>query len=203
MDVPWWPGPAVTLDQYRAFVGGLGLAEVRPAGFHPFFHEIVHVDQAEDPEEAISVVDTSWPCLMLGDMMFSRAGVRVRAGTRHARKQPAETSRLYWAHRRRNRPTTDQSDGWGSNSQWRTSFRRDCRIGDSFHYNIDARNTEDWVDLGSPVSSWPEGNRPDDDEGLNPKVTPQQRIELLTHRCAVISAGFEDSYPYADTLTTT
>ena len=34
---------------------------------------------------------------------------------------------------------TDQSVGWGSNSQWGTKFRRDYHFPGEFHFNVDSR----------------------------------------------------------------
>ncbi|MFD0531918.1 hypothetical protein ACFQ1I_43790 [Kitasatospora arboriphila] len=51
-------------------------------GFDPFLHEIVEVEQADDPAAPIEVTEVLWPGLMLGELLFSRAGVRVRAAPR-------------------------------------------------------------------------------------------------------------------------
>jgi hypothetical protein len=173
-----WQGPKLTAQEYSGFMNSLGLREVQAEEFTPFCHEIVSVDQADDDAETITVADVHWPCLMLGDLLISRAGVAVRGGRRHVVKEVAETSCLYWAYRRRHRPTTDLSVGWGSNSQWRTCFRRDYLIDGVRYYNVDAQ-----ADL---LQDRPTG------------LTPQDR-QLLIHRCFItdpepVPAG--DEWPY-------
>jgi hypothetical protein len=174
-----WPGPQLSMQQYRAFMNSLGLREVEVDEFTPFCHEIVSVDQADDDAETITVTDVRWPCLMLGDLLISRAGVAVRGGRQHVVKEPAETSCLYWAYRRKHRPTTDLSDGWGSNSQWRTSFRRDYLIDGVRYYNVDAE--------------------PDLMQDQRTGLTPQQDRQLLIHRCFITEPEPEpvgEQWPY-------
>jgi hypothetical protein len=180
------PGPTseLSLDDYIVFVTGIGMQVAREASFSPFYHEIVNVEQDPVADAAIVVRHECWPALMLGSMMFSRAGAAVAGGRQHIRKDIAETSTLYWAFRRRNRPRQDLSVGWGSNSQWGTLFRRDYRIGEFFYFNVDGTN-----DLAHP---FPEPDR----DGL----TPQARLELLLHRCFISATNpSHDCFPYDDT----
>ena len=79
-------------------------------------------------------------------------------------KEVAERSTLYWAFARNNRPTEDLSNGWGSNSQWRTSFRRDYELDGTLYYNVDAKD--------SPGA-------------FDPELDDAERLELLRHRCFV------------------
>lgn len=163
----------------------LGLRDASTVNFHPFFHEIVAVEPADDNDQPITLVRQHWPPLMLGSMMLSRGGVTVSGGQNHIRKAIAETSTLYWAYRRKDRPRQDLSAGWGSNSQWRTSFRRDYRVGTTFYFNVDGTN-----DLSRPLSG------PDRD-GL----TRGERIELLIHRCFItVDKPHDDLWPYDDAL---
>ena len=114
---------------------------------------------------------------MLGPLVFRRAGVRVKSGAHHVRKDVAESSTLFWTWSRANRPTLDLSMGWGSNSQWRTSFRRDYIFGDRAFLNVDA----------TP--------RPPSDEDLSPELAR----ELLLHRCfvkSVVATPANDLWPY-------
>jgi hypothetical protein len=181
-----WSGPNISPDDYVRFAESLGLTVTASPSFSPFYHEIVEVEEARDEDQPVRVVSTLWPCLMLGDMMFSRAGVRISGGTRFIRKDVAESSTLYWAFRRKNRPFRDLSHGWGSNSQWRTSFRRDYRIGEEFHYNVDGKH-----DLAVPEPAT------EDRDGL----TPAERVELLTNRCFVTTTKpHDDLWPYDDML---
>lgn len=135
-----WSGPKISLAEYEAFVVSQGLTLETHPRFSPFYHEVVEVKQADDANEEVRVSHVHWPCLMLGDLLIARAGVTVSAGVHQAAKAVAESSTLYWAHRRKNRPTFDLSNGWGSNSQWRTSFRRDYRIQGVLHFNVDAEH---------------------------------------------------------------
>jgi hypothetical protein len=72
----------------------------------------------------VTVEEVLWPGFWFGDLLFSRAGVRVRAPQHLIDATVATTSTLYFTFRREPRRTNDLSHGWGSNSQWRTSFPR-------------------------------------------------------------------------------
>ncbi len=164
LETPW---PEISLDEYTATFTALGMATVDVPVFEPFFHEIVTVEQAPDPDHPIEIVEAVWPCLMLGQMLFSRAGVRVRAGTNHAVAGIAGQSTLHEVFLRRHRPSSDMSFGWGHNSQWKTDFRRDYLTTEAYNFNIDGR-----ISLNSPDL---------DPDGL----TVTTRRELLQHRCLV------------------
>ncbi|MFD0855883.1 hypothetical protein ACFQ07_26815 [Actinomadura adrarensis] len=168
LDRPW---PAVTVDQYLETFAGLGATPIGARGFDPFFHEIVAVEQAADPDAPIEIIDTLWPGLMLGEMLLSRAGVRVRAGIRHAEAGVADESLLSEVFLRRYRDTQDQSLGWGHNSQWKTDFRRDYLTGEAYHFNVDADHDVD----SAPIE-------PTDQRAL---LTAEERRDLLRHRCFV------------------
>jgi len=177
---PW--APDVTRDQWRVFIEAMGLRVMPAERFTPFLHEIVSVDQAPDDEAGIAVVHELWPAAMHGNLLISRAGVAVSGGRNHVRKEIAEASTLYWAHRRRNRTVSDLSDGWGSNSQWRTSFRRDYRVGKTCLFNVDGRAD-------------PTDDPNEDRDGL----TPSERIELTVHRCFITTnKPHHDLWPYDD-----
>ena len=169
-----WAGPPITIEERTAWFRSLGMRHVEHPTFHSFYHEIVEVEPAADPAEPISLVRTIWPGFLLGQMMVCRAGVRVRGGLRHILKEIAEKSTLYWTFRRNNRPASDQSHGWGHNSQWRTDFRRDYEDVTAFWYNVDGDAPDEmegrWAD-------------PDDDDGL----TPSQRWELVVNRCFIVT----------------
>ena len=172
----------LSLRDYAGFMTALGFQSLSETEFSPFFHEIVTVEQAAEADAAITVAREYWPALMLGDMMFSRAGVAVKGGPRHVRKDIAETSTMYWAFRRRNRRRHDLSLGWGHNSQWRTEFRRDYRVGGSFHFNVDSKKN----DLSKSAG---------EHDGLDPAAC----LELLLHRCFVTTSDpREYCFPYND-----
>ncbi|MET9259773.1 hypothetical protein [Amycolatopsis sp. NPDC004079] len=158
----------VTAEEYLSFFSALGLRQVEVARFDPFFHEIAAVEQSDDPDGPIEIVAERWPCLMLGELLFGRAGVTVRAGERLATARIADRSMLEDTFLRRHRPTNDGSLGWGHNSQWKTSFRRDYLTADAYRFNVDAN-----VDI--------------DEESLfgDAELTPAERRDLVRHRCAV------------------
>jgi hypothetical protein len=170
------------------------MREIEQETFHPFYHEIVEVEQAPDPDEPVSLLKTLWPGFLLGQMLFCRAGMRIRAGAHVVRKDIAERSRLYWAYARNNRPADDQSYGWGHNSQWGTDFRRDYITNDAFYYNVDGE-----ADIHAGGYYLDDYGDVDTEEGSDdPYNTLPVRIELLTQRCFIITperAGQE--YPYS------
>ena len=137
------------------FMESLGLRRIAPRPFHPFFHEVVSVGGR---------FAEVWPGYMLGPLVIARAGVVADADFP---KEVAETSTLYWAFRRANRPTADLSMGWGSNSQWRTTFRRDYLLDGILYYNVDGR-----------------GRRGPSAE-LDDDLDAAEKLELLRHRCFV------------------
>ncbi|WP_051712108.1 hypothetical protein [Streptomyces sp. NRRL S-350] len=166
--------------------------------FDPFLHEIVEVEQAADPQAPIEVLAVRHPGLMLGELLFSRAGVRIRAGAAHAQLGVADRFPLYWTFRRADRRTHDLSHNWGGNSQWRTDFRLDYRTSGGDHLNVAENGSVDGrPDLGHYQDLTP-------DERL---LTPAERRELLRHRCLLRapqaatelagSPGWEDDlFPY-------
>lgn len=182
-----WSGPPTGLlpGQLTSFTAALGLRAVSQEAFSPFFHEIVTVEQDSNEDETPTLVRALWPAIMLGNILVARAGVEVRAGRDYLRKEIAETSRMYWATRRRNRPRADLSDGWGSNSSWATFIRLDFCIGGSLIFNFGQNN-----DLSVPSTDV-------DRDGL----TREERLELLTFRCFVRTEKPDcDLWPYDDTL---
>ncbi|HEX8903911.1 MAG TPA: hypothetical protein VF771_03675, partial [Longimicrobiaceae bacterium] len=181
---PWrgdaWKMPEITAEDMAAFMDGLGFERIGRPRFHPFFHEIVTVEQADDPAIEPEVVREHWPGWRLGPLLISRGGCRVRAGRDHVVKEIAETSTLYWAFARHTRPTSDLSVGWGSNSQWRTEFRRDYELGGTLYMHVDA--------TPPPRPEW------EDQE-----LTGDERLELARHRCFVrCPKPHHDRFPYYD-----
>jgi hypothetical protein len=175
-------------DQYLAFFEALGLTPVKRADFSPFYHEILNVRRAPDENQPIALSSEHWPGLMLGNMMFSRAGMDVVAGAHLVNKEIAETSALYFCYTRRGRRTADLSKGWGSNSQWRTSFRRDFHVGRDLIYNIDGKNVLNAVDP-EEVDDW----------GLG----VEERTQLCKYRCSIVKNKHDDVWPYDDQLSET
>jgi hypothetical protein len=176
----------VSLDEYEAFFSQVGFTVVASGKFSPFHHEMVRVHQSREDEEAIGVLGHLWPGLMFGQMQFSRSGVEVIGGRKHVVKDIAEKSTLYFAYRRHHRKTNDLSMGWGSNSQWRTSLRRDYQSGNRWIYNADGKNL-----LNAPTIL------EKDRDGL----THEERVELCKYRCFIVtSKQDQDLWPFDDRL---
>lgn len=168
--------PAISPDEYSSSFTRLGMTPFGDAGgFDPFFHEIVEVEQTADPAAEITITDVVWPGLMLGQMLFSRAGVRVRAGADVAQRGLADRGPLYASFLRRHRPTFDESLGWGHNSQWDTDFRRDYRTEQAVYLNVDAV-----ADIASTRFEQEDDVLELEDESL---LTVDERRELLRNRC--------------------
>ncbi|MEV4003833.1 hypothetical protein [Actinomadura sp. NPDC049753] len=176
------------------FFTEIGLTPFEHAeAFSPFHHEISAVVQDPDATH-VTVEEVLWPGFWFGDLLFSRAGVRVRAPRHLIDAAVATTSTLYFAFRRDPRPTDDLSHGWGSNSQWRTSFHRFYADGDGLHLNWDGV-----IDIGEDPPHRP-ANRPAEEAPLD------ERRELLLHRCFVRTAlprDEHDRFPYDDRLSLT
>jgi hypothetical protein len=159
-----------------------GALEFSPAN-HP---QIRGKTQSKEDEEPIGVLGHLWPGLMLGDMLFSRSGVEVIGGRKNVVKDIAEQSTLYFTYRRHHRRTNDLSMGWGSNSQWRTSFRRDYQSDRTWIYNADGKNL-----LNADTMS------EEDRDGL----TKKERAELCKNRCFIVtSKQDQDLWPFDDRL---
>ncbi|PKV90151.1 hypothetical protein [Streptomyces sp. TLI_146] len=169
--------PRITLDQYLTLFTALGMTPVGQGAFDPFWHEIVSVEQAKDPDTPITVTATVWPGLMFGELLFSRAGVRVRAGTSHAVAGVADRYPVHGVFIRRHREAICGSEFCGSNSQWKTDFRRDYRTATADHFNVD-------------------GEKDIDGPGEEPHMTPEERRDLLRHRGLVRWPADPAVHPY-------
>lgn len=179
-----WSGPRISPEQYAGFFEGLGLTTFECGKFASIHHEVFSVEESREPDQPIVVKKSVWPGLKFGEMVFSRAGVVVTGGSSYINKVVAESSTLYFAHRRLNRKTEDLSMGWGSNSQWRTSFRRDYTVHRQHIFNIDGENRLN-------VAEETENDR----DGL----TNSERIELCKNRCFIsVRKSSADLWPYDD-----
>lgn len=177
-----WSGPQVTEDQYVEFFTNIGFAPFKSDTYTPIRHEIVEVIESQHHAEPIGVLESLWPGLMFGTLLFSRSGVRVLGGSDHILKEVAENSMLHFTFRRLHRRTTDLSIGWGSNSQWRTSIRRDYESDGALIYNFDG----DML-LNDPAAT---------EKDWNP-LTAAERLELCKNRCFIMSKTDDsDLYPY-------
>ncbi|NUR70475.1 MAG: hypothetical protein HOU81_06625 [Hamadaea sp.] len=180
---PWWSGPIPSATAWAEFRRAVGAVEIAEDAFHPFFHEVVRVVPADDPDEPVSMVEQVWPGALVGGMVLARSGVVVRAGASALDPTVAAKSCLYWAWWRRNRLVRDNSHGWGGSSQWGTDFRRDYVVGDELHYNVGVR-------LDPRLSKTAEAS----------ELSADDRRELLRWRHSrTVDVGTEE-WPYYDWL---
>jgi hypothetical protein len=180
---PWWSGPPAAASAWSTLTAALHATPIAEDRFHPFFHEIVAVQPADDPDEPASLVAEHWPGVLVGSLLLARSGVTVRAGGNVLDPKVAARSCLYWAWWRRNRPVRDLSHGWGSNSQWGTAFRRDYLVGDQLYYNVD--ETE------------PHPRNPADED---PELTAADRRDLLRYRHSLRRDFGCERWPYYESL---
>lgn len=181
-------GPNITLENYLEFFKTIGFDEKPVLTYHPFYCEIVDVIETKNSSE-VEIDKIKWPALVLGNMLFARAGVVVRAPkTKKITKGVANCSVLYWTYWRKYRKTNDLSMGWGSNSQWRTHFRRDYDLSDRYAYNVDGG--VETVDLRFPYK---------EEEDSMKRLQADDRIEFLKNRC-LTSLVVDDTYlwPFND-----
>jgi hypothetical protein len=129
---------AVPVGQVTEFFAAIGCRPVTEASFDPVLHEILTCQAAAGPGAPIEVTSQEWPALMIGELVFTRAGVHVRAGSAHAVPGVADRSTLHWEYWRRHRTTSDGSFWWGHNSQWKTLPRRDYVTSRGHVYDFDA-----------------------------------------------------------------
>jgi hypothetical protein len=171
----------VPAEQITTFFAAMGCIPVTEPVFDPILHEIVTCEPASTPTAPIEITGQIWPALVIGELVFTRAGVRVRAGSAIAEAGVADRSCLDWEYWRRHRTTVDGSFWWGHNSQWRTAFRRDYITDRGHVYNFDAgshfhKMTEDSVTRA---------NR-------DPELPPDQADEYIRHRSLIRSIGTRD-----------
>jgi hypothetical protein len=179
---PWWAGPAPAASAWEALRIGLRCTDVAEDQFHPFFHEIVAVETADDPDETVSLTAEHWAGAFVGTLLLVRAGVTVRAGRNVLVPETAARSCLYWSWWRRNRVVRDCSHGWGRNSQWGTDARRDYLVGDELHYNVDGR-------MGPRAS-----------EASLDELTQAERDDLVRYRHSIQADLGSDPFPFDDHL---
>ena len=184
-----WEGSVISEDQYIEFFDSLGFHSFTNQPYHPFYYEIVEAVETPQLSEEIRVDHVFWPGLMFGNMMFSRAGVRVLFRSCILEKAIAENSRLYFTYWRFRRETADLSHGWGHNSQWRTNFRRDYETVAQYHFNVDGYRA---LGENHDYRAYLNEEEPDD-------LTMTERIELLVNRCFVSCRKKDiDRWPFDD-----
>jgi hypothetical protein len=178
---PWWEGELPSADAWATCRAALGGAVISEIHFHPFFHEIVSVEPADDPDAEPILIDEYWPGLLVGGLLLIRSGVAVRAGVNVLDPLVSTSSCLYWSWWRRNRRVRDMSHPWGGNSQWGTDFRRDYIVGDELYYNVD------WLGV-APTERFPS------------RIPEKYRAPLLRHRCSTHIDLGDDEFPYEESL---
>lgn len=183
----------LSMDEYRRFMDQLGFTPITPRPFHPFFHEITEVTVDETLVDRVVITQEDWPGYLMGELLLSRAGVAVRVGPTSGIDAMAARSNLYFTYQRRFRATVDLSKGWGSNSQWRTDFRRDYASNGLLIYNIDGRYL---LDETYEARVWAEERaNVRDGDGLS----LEDRISMLRHRYLVRTReDSRDFWPYHD-----
>ncbi|WP_232661041.1 hypothetical protein [Pseudonocardia sp. TRM90224] len=184
------------LATHTGFLRGIGLTPFEHGeSFSPFHHEVFAV-VTDDSATAVTVEEVLWPGLWFGDLLFSRAGVRIRAPRHLIDAAATTTSPLYFTFRRYPRRTSDPSHGWGANSQWSTRFARFYADADGFHFNWDGR-----TDIGADPPVSPDGHpNPDAERSV------ARRRELLLNRCFVRMPrpiDDDDWYPFDGRMSVT
>ncbi|MFZ6712538.1 tetratricopeptide repeat protein [Undibacterium sp. TC9W] len=172
-----------TLDRYISLFEHVGFDIHWPAQFHPFHCEVIEVEQTEGND--VEIVETLWPEIMLGNMMFSRAGVRVRAPRHLLTKGIADRHCLYWCYARDLRTSSCHESDSDS-----IAFRRDFDLGDRYAYNVDGGSKFEITDLTNPFEA----------DFVDSDMSVEERISLLRYRCAVNVEypNFESFWPYED-----
>jgi len=175
------------LDQFVAFFSLIGCRTTTEPAFDPILHEIVVCEQDPDPDAPIQIVEQLWPSLLIGELVFTRAGVKVRAGAHHALAGVADRSCLHWEYWRRHRDTTDGSFWWGHNSQWKTQFRRDYATSRGNLFNFD------------DGSAWADKQRMTIERALaapdRPTLSEDEAIEFVKNRCLLRNPAASEFSP--------
>jgi hypothetical protein len=177
----------VPVGQMTAFFAAIGCRPLTQPGFDPILHEIVTCEADDDPQAPIQVTGYAWPSLMIGELVFTRGGVHVRAGAEHAVPGVADRSVLHWEYWRRHRTTSDGSFCWGHNSQWKTELRRDYLTDHGRVYDFDA--------LSEHSRRW---RRSEIGDSAEQPLTADQ-AEFIKNRCRL--RGLDDrepDFPYLD-----
>ena len=177
-----WFGPNLRLEEYEYFIKMLGLTTMNPITYNPFYCEIVEATEGDDN---FTILENYHPSILLGNLLIKRAGVKVCLNPKEYNLKIINQSTLYWTYRRKNRKCSDLSQGWGSNSQWRTQFRLDFDLG-----NILVYNSEGQIDLNMPNEETFSLLKEDN-------LTLEEAIELTVNRHFITSEKPDnDLFPY-------
>jgi hypothetical protein len=127
-----WPGPALTVSEYTSFVELIGLKVETPRVFDHFNCEILEAQKGQNDFE---IIECCFPTVKLKGLVIKRGGVKILLNPLTYDLALVNKASIYWAFRRKNRKYLDLSQGWGSNSQWRTNFRVDIETATGYIYN--------------------------------------------------------------------
>ncbi|MFW2104579.1 hypothetical protein [Acinetobacter guillouiae] len=128
-----WKGPRITVAEYIEFNNLLGLEITTPFSFKPFNCEII---EAQIGMNDFEIIECNFPAVKLNNLMIKKAGVKILLNPDKFNLNLINKASIYWAFRRKNRKYFDLSQGWGSNSQWRTDLRLDIETENSYIYNV-------------------------------------------------------------------
>jgi hypothetical protein len=127
-----WTGPDLLIETYVDFTELIGLETEIPQLFDTFTCEII---EAQNGNNDFQIIDCLFPSVKLKNIILKRAGVKILLPENKYDLTLINNSTIYWAFRRKNRKYIDLSQGWGSNSQWRTDLRLDIETDSGFIYN--------------------------------------------------------------------
>lgn len=177
-----WLGPKISVSDYVSFAEFLGLKVINKNYYHPFYWEIF---EAIEGESDFQIAETYFPPLMLDNLLIKRGGVEITLNLNNYDLDLVNNSTIFWTYRRKNRSYQDLSHGWGSNSQWRTSFRFDFEMEDSYLYNSEGK-----INLSMPQNS--------DLKFLKEhNINLQEAIEVTVNRHLITSLKDEtEIFPY-------
>lgn len=177
-----WKGPRITVAEYIEFNNLLGLEITTPFSFKPFNCEII---EAQIGMNDFEIIECNFPAAKLNNLMIKKAGVKILLNPDKFNLNLINKASIYWAFRRKNRKYFDLSQGWGSNSQWRTDLRLDIETENSYIYNVTGK-----FNLNSPtIELMEELNQ--QDLGLN------EAVELTVFRHFMkCTKDDSDLFPY-------
>lgn len=177
-----WTGSQISLSEYVEFNNMIGLTTETPTVFKPFDCEII---EAQAGNIDFQIIEHCFPTIKLNNLIVKRAGVKITLNPNKYNLNLVNTAPIYWTFRRKNRKYLDLSQGWGSNSQWRTDLRLDIETHDSFIYNFQGE-----FDLNNPTDKVLEQLH---DDNLEIK----EAIELTKFRHFIVSKKEDsDLFPY-------
>ncbi len=174
--------PLLTTNEYIELVKSLGLDTGYPEQYDPFHCEIA---TAIAGSLNFEIAGYQHPVIKLKQLMIKRSPVAITLDPEVYDFNLVNNATLYWTFRRSNRKTTDLSEGWGHNSQWRTGFRLDIEKEQSYIYNLNGKFDLNVLD---PATL---------EELKNQDLTVEEAIELVVNRQFIrCSKPYAYQFPY-------